>query len=456
VHFSSTHSPENSLWPANSASPLRRPNSSTLAKTTDSNGTSSSALAPPLPRTSPPPPPIIFSAPIRLHCSRSSVTAADNAAINGFGAVLTKTNTIANLLLARKGSDLKIVTSGTPRLLRQIRLQSHRIGRRVFGCFCKNREGVTEGYGSLLIDSANSIPVTLKTSTLSGGTNTPPELRPLGDAISWKGLASTALKIELDAPTTLNLTTVRLLDKNKKVIASAEADVNGLAVLSLANAITGDYTVEVVRNYVDTALDPVKSDPFVITQRSAPAGSFQTNLSYGPFASNPKSAASPLDYEYDFTGSPENKRSATPDGNPYRARLTITTTAPGSFSGKVELVDLKTVYNENESDLDPTQPNETLFPATTATPTEDDPSATTPTSEDISTKVPVVLSIPIKGTLIADATDYQDGLIATVSLPTTKDGPVHSLRFIIYASDIGGTVDGTEQVASLHCPPQSH
>ncbi|MEI6714213.1 MAG: hypothetical protein WCO60_10705 [Verrucomicrobiota bacterium] len=383
----------------------------------------------------------------------------DGESFDGFGALLTKTNTISKLLLARKNSSLSILTSGAASFSGKFSYVPGTTASAFSGVLIKAADGTVTGYGSILLTPTTSLPVTLKQADLSGDITDPFVLQPQ-DSLGWKGLASSTLQVQLDTPGQLNLTTVNLVTTTAKgakvIVATAEATLDGFVTFNLGSVASGTYSIEATRSYVKpdgvVSTKTTTSESFRIDQKISPAGTFQANLSYGEFATNPGGVeTNPLKYAYDLNEL-DGVRSATPDGNAFRARLTITSTASGTFSGKVELVDLRTPFNEEEGDLDYWLPSEKKYPSTEQPSETDDPTATTRAvaSPDLAVKVPVVLTIPISGTLLSTPdSSYPEKLSATVKITPTKTGPTHTLSFSIVETDLESPIDSESSATKV-------
>ena len=258
-----------------------------------------------------------------------------------FGAQISVNNFVTKLLVARKGTEFKLLTApasfsgkypatmftyeGTPPRALVTGVQN---GSAAFsGILLKTEEGVV-GYGAVQKSTIASTPVLLKVSDAVPGGVQPPSLPEIKSSVVWKGVPSSILGLTLEPPSEASLTTVTLL-KGGSVITSAEADPTGWVRLNAPVAVTGsDYTLKVVRETLSGVSAPVFSNLFTITQKTLQADSFQCLLKAGASQSGEESEDLGL------------------SSREVHGRLAVTTTAAGAWSGKLELVEYTSALNE--------------------------------------------------------------------------------------------------------------
>jgi hypothetical protein len=198
------------------------------------------------------------------------------------------------------------------------------------------------GFGFIQTGPASTLVVKLAQPEASAE-----ELDPVAPVISapvigWKGISGSVLTLNVGTSAAVSRTTVQLL-RAGTVLAGGTltADSSGRVQLPLSNLSSGsDYQIRVRRAFLSRDTQPVESGSFTVVQRSA-AGTFQ----------------SLLQYEQPFQAG-----SGSPNGNPYRARLTITSTDTGTLSGKLEWVDLKPVRDEDGQPAPSWVSDPTIFP----------------------------------------------------------------------------------------------
>lgn len=335
--------------------------------------------------------------------------------LNGFGAVVTKQNVVSKLRVARNGSVFTLAASPTADFTGKFSYTDGGPLSGFDGVLVKTAEGAVAGFGSLRLTKTSSVPMTVKVLQ-TGVEKQAPVLPVISPALTWKDLKASVLKFQLDVPAETALTTATLF-KGKQVVATAVADATGLVTFKVGSASTGsDYRVEVVREYVTGAQAPVSSQSFVINQM-IPAGSFQCLLAYASSADTIKGGTLSSG-SYQFTESP--------DGNPFRARLSIVNTATGSWSGKVEYIDLRTVLDESGNAAPNWTANRESYPA----------------SGSFETRMPVLVTYPIVGTWTSSpTTENPERMISSVSVPTSKGGPAHTLTFSLETQPLAQALD---------------
>ena len=336
----------------------------------------------------------------------------------GFGAQITAANAVKKYLVPKKGTELKIAT--TPSVSFSGKFTYSGATPLAFsGVFLNtdpNMPEAVEGYGFLLQNAKTSVPVKITVPEDLSGDMPVPEVPEIQQQIAWKGLASNFLTIQLDVPSALNVTTVTLM-KGTKAVVSAEANSSGMVALNLLAAVSGsDYTIKVTREYIGGLLEPVPSPQFQIVQKSPPVGSFQCLLSYESLrAVVEEGEEHPLNRSYDF--------SESPDGNPYRARLSVTTTATGAWTGKLEFINLKQVNDEN-GDTAPGWSSGDEYVV----------------QGEFQTLMPVLVTYSLKGSL-APSSATPGELGATIPIPATAGMPAHSLTLSIADTELSGVFE---------------
>lgn len=365
----------------------------------------------------------------RESLSNISVTFGDKSeetAPIGFGARVTASNVLSpELVLAPPQSELHFTTT-TSAFYGKFALNG---ASNFDGLLVSTADGSVQGYGSQI--SANgtaSWPVTIQLAPEIESLPAPvlPEdLKP----VLWKGLLGNAVKFQVDPPLEINLTTVKLL-KGTTLIASGTVAADGSISLSLSKATAGnDYVLEATRQFISGASPSVKSAPFAIVQKTPPATSFQCLLSYGSFLENSSlESTNPLEHQYDL--------SDAPDGNPYRARLTITSTATGAYTGKIELVELRNTVTE--TGITPSLKTASLeeFPA----------------EQSLETKAPLISALSFKGSLSASPSpEHPEALTVTAEIP----GLVKDSKHILKATILQGAAPGLLDPPATIDPPYS-
>lgn len=327
-----------------------------------------------------------------MSTSRIHVRVGGSASDQGsgaFGVAVSKTNAATSLLGSKS-----TLTLTAPSRFNGTFVAAGTVAGRSFSGTLVSGSGKVEGFGAMVeATKKKSEPVVLGEAEAGPGEN-PPTISLPGEVFSWKGLKKSALAVQLDVPGELSRTSVELYRAGADggvtgaVLAKGEVDEDGLVVLSTMSVVSGSYRIKAVREFVSGALDPVFSSAFAITQKSVPATTFQFLLGYGE----------------GFTGAGQT------DGNPYRARITVTTTALGRYSGKVDLIDLKRVNDESG-----------------------EPVSFTPNAGDyiaqgtFAVTVPSLLSYPISGDL-TPSDGKPDGLEASLSIPLPGGGGAHALQ----------------------------
>ena len=254
--------------------------------------------------------------------------AVESAPIDGFGALITNNNKTSKLLVAKKGSTFTVTPSATAAPTFAGVYPFGGSAAKAFNGVFIRVEGdsgpTTKGFGSLVVGPTSSVPVEVNPST--GGDEAPvpePPSAPPQPLVVWTAFSTGSLSFKLnDMPDILNLTTVSLF-KGSKLIATAEALENGTVsfpVKGLGLLAGSDYTLKVSREFVTGIQTSEPSDSFEISARALPAYTYQTLL--GPGSSE--------------DGGGTNAR----NGIPHQGRLTVTTTATGAWTGRLEWVSL--------------------------------------------------------------------------------------------------------------------
>lgn len=256
----------------------------------------------------------------------------ESASINGFGAAITNANKAAKLLVARKGSTFTLTPSATtaptfsgvyPFVSGAAKPSSYSgVFLRVNG---DNGPSV-KGFGSLVVSPTRSEPVEVSTDLPSedGGVPQTPGV-PEREPIVWSGFSTGGVSFQIsDMPESLNITTL-ILFKGSKEVGRAQADASGLVTIPSKGLAKGsDYSIQVVRETISDVYPSERSEQFEIDVRTLPAYTYQTLLS----------------------------AESTRNGMPSQGRLTVTTTATGSWSGNLEWVSLTQVRDASGEILD--------------------------------------------------------------------------------------------------------
>ena len=325
----------------------------------------------------------------------------ETGAISGFGAQVTNANVASKLLVAKKGSALKLTPSATtvPSFSGAFMYDSA-VAKPFAGVFLKV-EGESgpevRGYGALVASPTASVAVEVYVSNGSeeGQQPVPPEV-PLEPLVVWNGFTKGNILLQLnDMPTGLNVTTVRLF-KGTKLVASAEATADGRVLLPTKGLVAGtDYTVRVSREFVSGVFESDASSEFEISARSLLAYTYQMLIGAG-------------------------EGIAARNGMSYQGRLTVTTTATGSWTGKLEWVSLTQAVDSTG------QPSSYTFSTTQG---------------DIPVYIPAIVSYTLKGQLsVPDDKQDLSELRSTVLIPTLNGQPGHELVISILDGNTDGIV----------------
>jgi hypothetical protein len=252
--------------------------------------------------------------------------AEEAAPIDGFGALLTNANKTSKLLVAKKGSTFTVTPSATAAPTFAGAYPFGGSAAKTFtGVFIRveGESGPTaKGFGSLVVGPTASVPVEVNPST--GGDEAPvPETpsAPPQPLVVWTAFSTGSVSFNLnDMPSILSLTTVSLF-KGTKLIATAEALADGTVFFPSKGLVAGsDYTLKVSREFVTGIQTSEPSEPFEISARALPVYTYQTLL--GPGSSGDEGGTSAR------------------NGIPHQGRLTVTTTATGAWTGRLEWVSL--------------------------------------------------------------------------------------------------------------------
>jgi hypothetical protein len=253
-----------------------------------------------------------------------------------------------------------------------------------------------KGFGSLATSATASVPVTVYESPAVGEAPQPsaPEV-PKSRVLLWNGLSSESISFQLtDMPSGLSVTTAKLF-KGTSLIASVGVGSDGVVRFPVRGWVSGtDYTLRVAREFVSGVYESAPSSTFEISARSLPVYTYQMLLS----------------------GEPQRPR----NGLPYQGRLTVTTTATGAWSGKLEWIALTQAVNASG----------TLSSYTFRT-----------DQGDMPVYIPSLVSYTLKGQLSVPNTPSEPGeLRSTITIPTVNGVSGHQL--IVSIRD--GALDGVK------------
>jgi peptidoglycan hydrolase CwlO-like protein len=317
--------------------------------------------------------------------------ATEPGAIDGFGAQINNANVVSKLLVAKKGSTLKLTPSAASA---PVFTGTYPFG----GGLAKPFSGVffwvedesgsgVKGFGSLVTSATASVPVTVYESPVDGEAPQPaaPEV-PESPVLLWNGFTSGSISFQLaDMPSGLSVTTVKLF-KGTKLIATVEVGSDGVARFPVKGLVSGtDYSLRVAREFVSGVYESDPSSTFEISARSLPVYTYQMLLS----------------------GDPDQPR----NGLPYQGRLTVTTTATGAWSGKLEWIALTQAVDASGT-----------------------PSSYTFSTDqgDTPVYIPSLVSYTLKGQLSVPNEPSEPGeLRSTIAIPTVKGAPGHQLTVSI-------------------------
>lgn len=313
----------------------------------------------------------------------------DSQKITGFGAEIGVTNAVSKLRVAKKGSTLALDVKTSSFSGNFPFGSTTPVPFKGFLASTEDENGPsTIGYGCLISGKA-SYPVELYPSPPSGDSITDPQAPNVGTQTSWAGLKTGAMKFTLeDEPTELHITKVRLLDANGKALAVTEADENGSFSFSTIALKAGNYILAVAREFISGTSEEVQSDQFELIQKQIPAATFQTLVKINPGAES--------------GGTLKELIPLAPDGNPIRGRVTVTLTAAGAYSGKLELVRLSDVVDQTNEPA----PTNSISPSFYPQPLESAP------------KLPVLATYTLKGDLTSDPNS--SGLATPYTVLDTK------------------------------------
>lgn len=361
----------------------------------------------------------------------------------GFGASVTVTNTVASpLTAARTGSALSIVLPSAAGLLRETPspvlpsfsgkfvAASGGAIRSFSGVLGMNESDEAQGLGCLTISSATnsavavrSVPVTLKKKSVQPGERSP-ELVSVGTFRAWRGVASSRVRVQLDAPAVPHLTVAKLI-QNGRDLAVAEADADGAVFFDLSKiTVAGSLTLSVQRTYASGNRPEVSQRTASLTLLNTASRNFQTLLGYSSIGGSLLSVQEP--------GSAGSLAYApSPDGNPFRGRVSVTSAAAGAFSGNLEWVDLLPVTDERGG----------------AAPLVDPVPGEYPASGPYKMFVPVLRTQPFTGRFAPVAGDVPDRLSATLSLPSGVQGRTHRVDLSLEAVSLQNSILATGSLA---------
>ncbi len=276
------------------------------------------------------------------------------SALTGFGAQLklaaAGVNAVEKLLIAPQGSDLKVtggsLSSGSAafgKFSGSFIYSGTSAATDFQGIFVPSDSGSVKGYGSIKVNSGSSVVAMITEAVPSADEKAPlAPIAPQG-VISWGGLKTSLLKINVGTSPAPNKTTIKLIRGSgvgEVEVATGFADANGDVSLVTMGAPSGsDYRIRVSREFMSGTFSAT-SATFAITQRAIAAGVFQSLLRYQDVAEDGVGIGS------GELGVTYNLGAFSPNGNPYRARVSLTTTATGAVTGKLEFVDLKPVLDE--------------------------------------------------------------------------------------------------------------
>ena len=327
----------------------------------------------------------------------------ETGAVSGFGAQITSANLPSKLLVAKKGSALKL----TPSLVSAASFSgafpyNGTVAKPFTGVFFRVEEGDSgpgvRGYGSLVASPTASVPVEVFVSSDSGeGQQPEPPEAPAEPLVVWTGLSSGSLSLQItDMPAGLNVTTVRLY-KGTKLVGSAEAAADGRVLLPTKGLVAGpDYAIQVSREFVSGVFESDRSSEFGISVRSLPVYTYQTLLGPGDglYARN---------------------------GMQYQGRLTVTTTATGAWTGKLDWVSLTRAVDSTG------QPSSYTFSSLQG---------------EMPVYIPAIVSYPLKGQLgVPGDTEDLSELRSSVTIPI-RGQPGHQLVVSIGDGSAEGPIFG--------------
>ena len=295
------------------------------------------------------------------------------------------------------------------------------------------------GFGFLQTGSSSSLVVKLTQPEPSAVEIDPVAPVIAGPVVGWKGVNSSVFTLNVGTAAAVNRTTVQLLRGGALVAGgTAIADGKGEVRIPLAGVSSGSYQVRVLREFLTKESPKVDSGSFTVVQRSA-AGTFQSLLSY------------PEPFEAGV---------GSPNGNPYRARLTVSATDTGALSGKLELIDLKPVLDEDKQPAPAWVADPTLFPTTSPAPVEGGSVGLgNPSPVSFQTRLPAVLSYTLssgalmwetsKTSLVSGEVFPEDGLAMTLPvLTSSKLNTGHQLRLYLRQDVLDTPVDPARTVNS--------
>jgi hypothetical protein len=312
---------------------------------------------------------------------------------NGFGALVSNANKVNRLLVARKGATFTLTPSLTaaPLFSGVYPFASGTAKPSPYsGVFMKvEGDSGTEvkGFGSLVASATASAPVVVSSNFTSDVPTPVAPTVPVQPPVVWTGFAGGSLSFTLsDMPDALNLTTL-VLYKGTKEVGRAVVTPEGVARIPSKGLAAGDdYTVKVLREVITGPLESELSDQFSVSTRALPPYTYQALLrpSEGETARN---------------------------GLPYQGRLTVATTATGSWSGSLQWVSLTQVRD-----------------------------ATGNLQEGY---IPTLKTLPLKGQLMDGKNpESPSDLVASVTIPSVKGAPGHLLQLVLKDEELPESVFG--------------
>ena len=309
--------------------------------------------------------------------------AVEGSPITGFGALVSNANKVNGLLVARKGSTFTLTPSVTaaPVFAGVFPYASSTAKPSPYsGVFMRvdgENGSEVKGFGAMVASTTSSVPVEVSSNFTS---DVPPPQAPSAPSqppVVWTGFTGGSLSFVLtDMPEALNITTV-ILYKGTKEIGRAIASSDGVVQFPTKGLVAGsDYTLKVSRELISGVGTSDPSDAFEVVTKTLPAYTYQTTLGLEGF---------------------EPVR----NGIPIQGRLTVTTTATGTWSGRLEWVSL-TQVRDFEGNL-----MEGAY-------------------------IPALKSFTLKGQLATGANpESPSGLSSSVLIPSVKGAPGHNLQFAL-------------------------
>jgi hypothetical protein len=325
---------------------------------------------------------------------------------NGFGALVSNANKVNRLLVARKGATFTLTPSLTvaPLFSGVYPFASGTAKPSPYsGVFMKvEGDSGTEvkGFGSLVASATVSAPVVVSSNFTSDVPTPVAPAVPVQPPVVWTGFAGGSLSFTLsDMPDALNLTTL-VLYKGQKEVGRAVVTPEGVARIPSKGLVAGgDYSVKVLREVITGSLESEPSEQFSVSTKALPPYTYQALL--GP-----------------------SEGETARNGLPYQGRLTVTTTATGSWSGSLQWVSLTQVRDVDGNLQDG--------------------------------YIPTLKTLPLKGQLV-DGTNPESpsDLIASVTIPSVKNAPGHSLQLVLKDEELPESVFGFPALPAKTLQPAS-